>query len=444
MLDPKFVENNPEQVRAALERRNATEKQLAAFEAVAELNERRRTLIQKAEEGRATRNQLSPQIGQLMKAGKRDEATALKAQVKEASEATKAAEEALEALETERTQHLLEIPNLVDARVPAGKGEEDNEQVRTWGTPRELDFEAKTHDQLGEELDILDFERASKLSGTRFAVYKGLGARLERALVNFFLDMHTRDHGYTELMVPYMVRSSALYGTGQLPKFEEDLFKLKQQLAGEDAYLIPTAEVPVTNLHREEILEEEELPKAYVAFTPCFRSEAGSYGRDTKGLIRQHQFHKVELVRVSSAEDSDAQHELLTQHAEACLQALGLPYRVMRLCGGDISFNARHCYDLEVWLPGQKAYREISSCSTFGDFQARRMGLRYRPAPVQDAKGKLKKQKPQLAHTINGSGLAVGRTVVAILENYQQPDGTIAIPDALQSYMGLATIPAPH
>lgn len=276
-----------------------------------------------------------------------------------------------------------------------------------------------------------------KLSGARFTVYKGLGARLERALVNFFINTHADEHGYTELMVPYMVKASALYGTGQLPKFEADLFKLTSQLGGEDAYLIPTAEVPVTNLHREEILEESELPKAYVAFTPCFRSEAGSYGRDTKGLIRQHQFHKVEMVRVTTPQDSDEQHELLTGHAEAILKALELPYRVVRLCGGDISFNARHCYDLEVWMPGQGAFREISSCSNFGDFQSRRMGLRYRPESTDG-----KKNKPVLAHTINGSGLAVGRTVVAILENYQQPDGSIVIPKVLVPYMGVDRIPA--
>ena len=439
MLDAKFIENNPEQVQAALDRRNATDKQLAAFASLGELNDRRRELLLVAEQGRMVRNQLSPQIGQLMKAGERDQAAELKLQVKTAGDSVKEAEALLEALEAQRTGLLLEIPNVLDERVPAGKDEASNELVRTWGTPAELGFEPKSHDVLGQELDILDFERGVKLSGTRFAVYKGLGARLERALINLFLNTHSENHGYTELMVPYMVKASALYGTGQLPKFEADLFKLTTQLGGEDAYLIPTAEVPVTNLHREEILEESELPKAYVAFTPCFRSEAGSYGRDTKGLIRQHQFHKVEMVRISTPQDSDAQHELLTGHAEAILQALGLPYRVMRLCGGDISFNARHCYDLEVWMPGQGAYREISSCSNFGDFQSRRMALRYRPESTDG-----KKSKPVLAHTINGSGLAVGRTVVAILENYQQPDGSIVIPGALVPYMGVDRIPAGH
>ncbi len=439
MLDAKFIENNPEQVQAALDRRNASDKQLAAFASLGELNDRRRELLLVAEKGRKVRNQLSPQIGQLMKAGERDQAAELKLQVKTAGDSVREAEVLLEALETQRTGLLLEIPNVLDERVPAGTDEASNELVRTWGTPAELGFEPKSHDVLGQELDILDFERGVKLSGTRFAVYKGLGARLERALVNLFLNTHSEKHGYTELMVPYMVKASALYGTGQLPKFEADLFKLTTQLGGEDAYLIPTAEVPVTNLHREEILEESDLPKAYVAFTPCFRSEAGSYGRDTKGLIRQHQFHKVEMVRVSTPQDSDAQHELLTGHAEAILQALELPYRVMRLCGGDISFNARHCYDLEVWMPGQGAYREISSCSNFGDFQSRRMALRYRPESTNG-----KKSKPVLAHTINGSGLAVGRTVVAILENYQQPDGSIVIPKALVPYMGVDRIPAGH
>lgn len=439
MLDAKFIENNPDQVQAALERRNATDKQLAAFASLGELNDKRRELLLVAEQGRKVRNQLSPQIGQLMKAGERDKATELKAQVKAASESVKAAEGELETLEAQRKELLLEIPNVLDDRVPAGNDEAANEEVRTWGTPAELGFEPKTHDVLGQALDILDFERGVKLSGTRFAVYKGLGARLERALINYFINTHADQHGYTELMVPYMVKASALYGTGQLPKFEADLFKLTTELGGEDAYLIPTAEVPVTNLHREEILEEADLPKAYVAFTPCFRSEAGSYGRDTKGLIRQHQFHKVEMVRVTTAQDSDAQHELLTTHAEAILQALELPYRVVRLCGGDISFNARHCYDLEVWMPGQGAFREISSCSNFGDFQARRMALRYRPESTDG-----KKNKPVLAHTINGSGLAVGRTVVAILENYQQPDGSIVIPKVLVPYMGVDRIPAGH
>jgi seryl-tRNA synthetase len=431
MLDPKLVENQPELVETALKRRNAGDKAFAALESIGEINRARRLLIAEADDCRALRNKLSPEIGKLYKEGRAAEAGELKAQVKTASERAKELDVELEGLDAQLNEAILDLPNLVDERVPAGKSEDDNELVRSWGEPVQLDFEARPHDELGVDLGILDFEASARLSGARFSVLRGAGARLERALISFFLDLHTAQHGYTEVMVPYIVWGSTMYGTAQLPKFEADLFKLTQPLNGQDAYLIPTAEVPVTNLHREEILEAADLPRAYACFTPCFRSEAGSYGRDTKGLIRQHQFHKVEMVRISSAEDSDEQHELLTRHAEACLQALELPYRVMRLCGGDISANARHCYDLEVWLPGQQAYREISSCSTFGDYQARRMKLRYRPEPVDG-----KKQKPRLAHTINGSGLAVGRTLVAILENYQQADGSVVIPQALRPYMG--------
>ena len=431
MLDPKLVETQPELVTDALTRRNAGEKAFEALARIAEINVSRRVLISEADDCRALRNKLSPEIGKLYKEGRAAEAGELKAQVKTASDRSKQLDAEIEALDGELNVLILDLPNLVDERVPPGKSEHDNELVRTWGEPTQLDFEPGTHDELGLALGILDFEASAKLSGARFSVLRGAGARLERALISFFLDLHTAQHGYTEVMVPYIVWGSTMYGTAQLPKFEADLFKLTEKVNGQDAYLIPTAEVPVTNLHKDEILEASDLPKAYACFTPCFRSEAGSYGRDTKGLIRQHQFHKVEMVRICAAEDSDAQHELLTSHAEACLQALGLPYRVMRLCGGDISANARHCYDLEVWLPGQQAYREISSCSTFGDFQSRRMKLRYRPAPVDG-----KKQKPRLAHTINGSGLAVGRMLVAILENYQQADGSVVIPQALRPYMG--------
>ena len=431
MLDPKLVENHPEVVRAALLLRNASEDTLALLDRIQVLSDRRRELITVKEEGLAVRNRLSRAIGQLYKAGKREEADAAKAEVATAAAAAGAAEAELKEVEAERDEILVGLPNLIDERVGPGKGEEDNELVRVVGQKRDLDFEARAHDDLGVELGILDFEAGAKLAGARFTVLRGLGARLERALVSFFLDV-AGEHGYSEVMTPYIVWRSTMEGTGQLPKFEEDLFKLAAPLNGQDAFLIPTAEVPVTNLHRDSILEEADLPLAYACFTPCFRAEAGSYGQDTKGLIRQHQFHKVELVRITAEGDSDAQHELLTSHAEACLQKLGLHYRVMRLCGGDVSANARHCYDLEVWLPGQQRYREISSCSTFGDYQARRMGLRYRPAPVDG-----KKQKPRLAHTVNGSGLAVGRTLVAILENYQRADGSIEIPEALRRYMGV-------
>ena len=436
MLDPKFVENHTETVRAALIRRNAGAETLALLDRVGELSVRRRELIAVKEAGLATRNALSKQIGQLYKAGKREEADAAKAEVAAAAAAANAAEVELKTVEGERDGILVGLPNLVDDRVPEGKGEQDNLEVRVVGEKRELDFEARTHDDLGTELGILDFEGGARLAGARFTVLKGLGARLDRALVSFFLDV-AAEHGYTELNTPYIVWRSTMEGTGQLPKFEDDLFKLAEPLNGQDAFLIPTAEVPVTNLHRESVLDEAELPLTYACFSPCFRAEAGSYGKDTKGLIRQHQFHKVELVRITAEGDSDANHELLTSHAEACLQRLGLHYRVMRLCGGDLSANARHCYDLEVWLPGQQRYREISSCSAFGDYQARRMGLRYRPAPVDG-----KKQKPRWAHTINGSGLAVGRTLVAILENYQQADGSFEIPEALRRYMGVDRIPA--
>jgi len=293
------------------------------------------------------------------------------------------------------------------------------------------------HDEVAAGLGGLDTERAAKLSGARFAVLKGHVARLERALANFFLDMHVQEHGYTECAVPYIVGRSALEGTGQLPKFEEDLFRLSEELNGRDAFLIPTAEVPLTNLHAGEILSEADLPLAFVAFTPCFRAEAGSYGKDTKGLIRQHQFHKVELVRVTTPETAAEEHEALTAHAEACLRALKLPYRKMRLCSGDIGFSATHCYDLEVWLPGQGAFREISSCSHCGDFQARRMQLRYRPAQAPAEGGKKNQAaKPVLCHTINGSGLAVGRALVAVLENYQDDDGSVEVPEVLRPYMG--------
>jgi len=430
MLDPKLVENEPDRVRAALTLRNAGDDALSALDRIAGINARRRELIQEGDACRGLRNELSPQIGKLYKEGRGAEAGELKARVAEASKRAKVCEAEQDGLEAERDALLLGLPNLVDERVPPGKGEEDNVEVRQWGDKPACDFEPKTHDELGDALGILDFEAGAKLAGARFTVLRGAAAKLERGLVNFFLHM-AEEHGYTEVMVPYIVWRETMEGTGQLPKFEDDLFKLSDPLNGQDGFLIPTAEVPVTNLHRDEIVAEDDLPLAYCCFTPCFRAEAGSYGRDTKGLIRQHQFHKVELVRITTPADGDAQHELLTAHAEACLQALGLHYRVMRLCGGDISFTAQHCYDLEVWLPGQQKYREISSCSVFGDFQARRMKLRYRPNAVDG-----KKQKPRLATTINGSALAVGRTLVAILENYQQADGSVVIPEALRPFVG--------
>ncbi|MCB9744783.1 MAG: serine--tRNA ligase [Alphaproteobacteria bacterium] len=440
MLDARLVEDQPELVRGALERRHASEDVLASLDRIAEINQQRREKVGEANEARATRNELSPQIGRMMKEGRREEAEGLKETVRAATERAKELEAEVTALEAERDEILLGLPNLLDERVPEGRSDEDNLELRRWGAPPQMDFEPKPHDELGVALGIMDFEAAARLSGARFSVLKGAGARLERALISFFLDLHTREHGYEEVMVPYIVREEVMVGTGQLPKFGADMFKLSEPVNGADAYLIPTAEVPVTNLYRGQILDGADLPLAYAAFTPCFRAEAGAYGRDTRGLIRQHQFHKVELVRITAEEDSDAQHELLTSHAEACLQALGLHYRVVRLCSGDISANARHCYDLEVWLPAQDTFREISSCSTFGDFQGRRMNLRYRP--VSEDK---KKAKPRYAHTINGSGLAVGRALVAIIENYQQADGSVVVPEVLRPYMGgLDRIAAPR
>jgi len=329
---------------------------------------------------------------------------------------------------------LAQIPNLPLADVPVGKSEQENVEVRKWGEPPKFDFAPKPHWELGEQLGILDFERAAKLSGARFAVYWAAGARLERALISFMLDIHTREHGYTEVLPPFMVNSKSLYGTGQLPKFAEDLFRCVDEQGYEpgvyrenDHWLIPTAEVPVTNLYRDEVLEDAELTRSLTAYTPCFRSEAGSYGKDVRGIIRQHQFQKVELVKFARPEDSEAEHEKLTRDAEAILERLQLPYRRMLLCTGDMGFSSAKTYDLEVWLPGQNLYREISSCSNFLDFQARRANIRYKP------KGQ---NKSALVHTLNGSGLAVGRTWLAIVENYQQADGTVQVPEALVPYMG--------
>jgi seryl-tRNA synthetase len=434
MIDRRLVAQDPDRIRQNLARRHAPDDQREAFETLVGVLSRRRDLQTETDSLRADRNALTKQIGPLMKAGKRDEALPLRERVKALGDTLDGLEDERKRLEEEELLLLQSVPNMLHDDVPDGGGEDDNIELRRWGTPRAFDFEVRDHVALGEALGILDFGRAAKLSGARFPVYKGAGARLERALINFFLDQATQHNGYTEFVVPYIVSRTTMTGTGQLPKFEHDLFKLTTELDGQDAYLIPTAEVPLTNLHAGEILDAGELPLSYTGFTPCFRSEAGSYGRDVRGLMRQHQFHKVELVKVTTAEDGPAAHELLTSHAEGLLQALELPYRVEVLCGGDTSFTAQKTYDLEVWVPSQGRYREISSCSHFGDFQARRMNLRYRPADGG---------KPQYGHTVNGSGLAVGRTVVAILENHQQSDGSIEIPVALQPYMGgLARIEA--
>lgn len=430
MIDPNLVAQDPDTIRANLDRRGTDPAVHRDIDRLVALSSRRRELITRRDELRAERNTLSQQVGVLYKQGKAEEATALKEQVNAGSVRTAEIDAELEGVESERDTISLGLPNLLHPAVPPGKGEEDNVVVRTWGSSPVEAGTGESHVEIGTRLGILDLEAATKLTGTRFWVLKGPGARLERALINFFLDLHTGDHGYTEVMVPYMVHRKIVEGTGQLPKFEADMFKLAQPLNGSDVFLIPTAEVPVTNLHREEILDEAQLPLKYVAFTPCFRSEAGSAGRDVRGLIRVHQFHKVEMVWFTTPERAEADHQQLVSDAEDCLRKLELPHRVIELCGGDVGFGASRCYDLEVFLPSQ-GYREISSCSHFGDFQARRMGTRYRPA-AEDAK----KAKPRLVHTLNGSGLAVGRTLVAILENNLQPDGSVIVPAALRPYMG--------
>ncbi|PRD39704.1 UNVERIFIED_CONTAM: serS [Trichonephila clavipes] len=417
MLDPKLLRQDHATIAAALAKRHVS----FDSEAWSALESRRRELQTETERLQAERNNGSKRFGMAKKAG--EDTTALQAEMTAINTRLAEVELALQTVQAEWQAQALSVPNLPHDSVPAGKGEEDNVEVRRWGTPAALTFEAQDHVALGERLGM-DFERASKLSGARFTVLKGDLARLHRALTQFMLDIHTRQHGYEELYVPYLVNADSLQGTGQLPKFAEDLFKVPGE---RDLYLIPTAEVPVTNLHRDEILSPAELPRRYTAHTPCFRSEAGSYGRDTRGMIRQHQFEKVELVQFVRPEESDAALETLTGHAEAILQKLELPYRVMLLCGGDMGFSATKTYDLEVWLPGQGKYREISSCSSFGSFQARRLQARYRHPDTG---------KPDLLHTLNGSGLAVGRTLVAVLENGQQADGSVRIPAALQPYLG--------
>lgn len=415
MLDIKLLREDPEMVRAALARRGGG----IDLDAVLEVDSRRRKIIYEMEQLRARQNEASKEIGARKKANEdASEAIAAVQEIKDTIAVLEAqareADEALLAL-------VLTLPNLPDTSIPDGKDESANRVERHWGSPPSFSFEPKDHVELGERLGILDFERAAKLSGSRFCLSRGAGARLERALINYMLDIHTHEHGYTEVLPPFMVNSESMQGTGKLPKFSEDLFRVE----GGDYWLIPTAEVPVTNIHRDEILRDGDLPINYAAHTPCFRSEAGSYGKDTRGMIRLHQFNKVEMVKFTRPEDSWDELEKLTANAEAVLQRLGLPYRVVTLCTGDLGFSAAKTYDLEVWLPGQNAYREISSCSNFTDFQARRANIRFK-------RGK----KPEFVHTLNGSGLAVGRTVVALLENYQEEDGSIDLPEVLWPYMG--------
>jgi len=424
MLDLKFLQKNTDIVARALRKRHA-DLDVADFE---RLDNRRRELLTEAEALKAERNKTGQEVAKIKREG--GDANEILSRLSEISERIKQLDSEIKDVETRLNDWLLSIPNIPHESVPEGRDETDNPVIRAWGEKPEFSFTPREHWDLGAALGGLDFERSAKLTGARFAVYWGWAAKLERALLSFMLDLQTGEHGYTEVMPPVIVNSASMTGTGQLPKFESDLFKLE----GWDYYLIPTAEVPVTNLHRDEVLAEDELPRAYAAYTACFRSEAGSYGKDTKGLIRQHQFNKVELVRFARPEDSYAELELLLGHAEEVLKRLGLHYRVVALCTGDLGFSAAKTYDIEVWLPGQNAYREISSCSNFEDFQARRANIRYKP---RNAK------KTAFAHTLNGSGLAVGRTLVAVIENYQQKDGSLVIPEALRPYMNGTEIIGP-
>jgi seryl-tRNA synthetase len=426
MLDLNFVRGNLEAVEAKLRARGMDpEALLGNFR---ELDQERRSRITQAETLQAQRNKLSQEVARSRKAGAdASQISAVMDQTRELKQETEELERSAAQAEKAIRELLASIPNLTQDSVPAGKSEADNVEVMRWGQQPAFDFAPKPHWELGESLGILDLQRAAKISGARFAVYWGLGARLERALASFMLDVHTREHGYLEVLPPFLVNSDSLFGTGQLPKFAEDLFKTE----GSDHWLIPTAEVPVTNLYRDEVLEETKLPLSLVAYTPCFRSEAGSYGKDVRGIIRQHQFQKVELVKFARPDQSNEEHEKLTGHAEAILQRLQLPYRKVLLCAGDTGAASSKTYDLEVWLPGQGLYREISSCSNFEAYQARRANIRYKP---------LNKNKSELVHTLNGSGLAIGRTWLAILENYQQADGTVRVPKVLQPYMGGAEV----
>lgn len=418
MLELRFVRENLELVRQKCELRRLDP---AVLERFSQVDGQRLEILAQVEALKNQRNTVSKEIAQLKKEGADETAGARILAMKAVAEQIKELDAKLAGIEEELQAIVLTIPNLCDDNTPIGTSDADNLEIKRWGQPRDFAFQPLPHWELGEKLDILDFETAAQLAGARFAVLKGFGARLSRALVNFFLDLHTQRHGYSEVLPPFLVNSAAMTGTGQLPKFSEDSFRIE----GWDLWLIPTAEVPVTNLHANQTLAEEDLPLKYTAYTPCFRSEAGSYGKDTRGLIRQHQFEKVELVKFTTPEQSAQELESLLADAEEVLQLLELPYRVVSLCTGDLGFSAAKTYDIEVWLPGQQTYREISSCSNFLDFQARRAGIRYRP------KGE---QKSRLVHTLNGSGLAVGRTLLAIMENYQEADGSIKLPKVLAPY----------
>lgn len=420
MLDIKRIRNNPDMVKQAMLNRSKSF-DIGLIDRVVELDERRRQILVEVETLKNKRNTDSQEIPKLKKEGK--PVDALMAEMKELSDKIKGYDEELSKVEEDITSVLLRIPNIPNEDVPVGESDKDNPEIRRWGEPRKFDFEAKAHWDIGTNLDILDFERGAKVTGARFTFYKGLGSRLERACINFMLDLHTQKHGYVEIFPPYMANRKAMTGTGQLPKFEEDMFKLQ----GLEYFLIPTAEVPVTNMYMDDILDGEALPVKHTAYSACFRAEAGSAGRDTRGLIRQHQFNKVELVKFADPEKSYEELESLTHDAEEVLQMLGLPHRVVKLCSGDLGFSSAKTYDLEVWMPSYGRYVEISSCSNFEDFQARRANIKFRRNP---------KAKPELVHTLNGSGVAVGRTVAAILENYQEADGSVRIPEVLIPYMG--------
>lgn len=422
MLDIKRIRQDFDGVKKAVMSRGQGD---YGIQSVLELDEQRRNILADVEAKKNRQNMDSKKIPKLKKEGK--DASALLAEMKALSENIKELDNQVTQIEEQLKNNLLNIPNTPNPQLPIGNSDEDNLEVRRWGEPGNFDFEQKAHWDVGTDLNILDFERATKIAGTRFTVYKGLGARLERSVINFMLDLHTTQHGFKEILPPFMVNRDAMTGTGQLPKFEDDMF----HLPAKDFFLIPTAEVPVTNLHMNEILDAEELPIYYTAYTPCFRKEAGSAGRDTRGLIRQHQFNKVELVKFVKPEDSYKELDALTAAAEEILKQLQIPYRVVMLCTGDLGFSSAMTYDIEVWMPSYKRYVEISSCSNFESYQARRANIRFRPESGS---------KPEFVHTLNGSGLAVGRTVAAILENYQQVDGSVVVPEVLRQYMGVDII----
>ncbi|SCM82699.1 seryl-tRNA synthetase, also charges selenocysteinyl-tRNA with serine [uncultured Sporomusa sp.] len=421
MLDIKFLRDNPEKVEQALQNRGAA----MSLDEFLGREKERRELLAEVEVLKNKRNTVSQEISKKKKAG--ENADDMIVEMREVGDRIGVIDTRVKETEAALAAILMNIPNVPHQSVPVGKDEQDNPEIRRWGTPREFAFEPKPHWEIGEKLGILDFERGGKVTGARFTFYKGLGSRLERSLINFMLDLHTKEHGYTEFFPPFIVNEASMIGTGQLPKFAQDMFKLE----GLDYYLIPTAEVPITNLHRQEILDAKELPLNYTAYSACFRAEAGAAGRDTRGLIRQHQFNKVEMVKFCLPEESYSELEKLTLNAEKVLQLLGLPHRTILLCTGDMGFCSAKTYDLEVWLPSFNTYREISSCSNFEDFQARRAEIKFRREP---------KAKPEFVHTLNGSGVAIGRTVAAILENYQQEDGSVMIPELLRPYMGVDVI----